>query len=199
MFLKSLTLIGSMFCAEAALATLTLDKVPPEIKLEDKLGGRVVGGGAWSSAELMGKVHVLFYVAPEAEDLNGHVRDLLKEQNFPSEKFASIAIINMAASPALPNFMISSRLKKKQEANPRTTFVEDKKKILVKEWNLADHSSCVLAFNKEGKVIFSIDGKLSDQQIQDLLGLIKGELAEKPAQKFETKQADTHTNTQNKK
>lgn len=197
MILKSLVLISSTFYAGMSTATMTLNKVPKEIKLEGKTGG-LVKGGAWSSKDLTGKVHVLFYVAPSADTLNDKARDEIKKENFPSEKFASYAVVNMEASK-IPNFLISSRLASKQKENPRTIFVEDKKRVLVKEWGLADETSDVLAFDKEGKIIFSVDGKLNDQQIADLVALLKTELSEKPAHKFESNQADTNSETKNDK
>lgn len=198
--LKTLVLLGSTLNAGLSMATLTLNKVPPEIKLEakNKTGG-LVKGGDWSSKDLVGKVSVLFYVARNAESLNDPASDALKKEEFPSEKFQSFAVVNMAASPGIPNFIISSILKGKQEKHPRTVFVEDKKSVLVTEWNLADKNSDVVAFDKEGKVIFSVDGKLTDEQITELVAAVKNELAEKPAQKFETNQANTNTETKNKK
>ena len=77
MKLKPLIFSASFSLASSGLAALPSGQVPPEIKLEGKLGGKVKGG-AWSSTELVGKVHVLFYVAPSAEKLNQKARDTLK-------------------------------------------------------------------------------------------------------------------------
>jgi hypothetical protein len=63
-------------------AELPLGKVPPKIILEGDLGGRL-DGTAWNSEELIsGKVMVLFYVDPDEADLNNHVSDALKAENF---------------------------------------------------------------------------------------------------------------------
>jgi hypothetical protein len=97
-----------------------------------------------------------------------------KEQ-FPAEKFQSIAIINMAAT-FMPYFLINSSLKEKQEKYPRTLYLRDYKKVLVQEWKLADDSSDVLAFDKSGKVIFRKDGKLTPEETQKLIKAIKDNL-----------------------
>jgi YtfJ family uncharacterized protein len=173
-----------------SMATLTLDKVPKEIKLEGNLGGKV-DGSSWSSAELVGKVHVLFYAAPSKKNMNEKARDVLKAHNFPQETFGSLAVVNMKAS-LWPNGLIAKELKKSQEENPRTLYIKDIEKTLVNEWALADNSNDVVVFNKEGKVIFSVDGKLSDEQVQNMMTLIKKELAEQATQKFETNEAHTH-------
>jgi len=54
-----------------------------------------------------GKVYVLFYVDPDEKDTNNEASDALDREKFPSEKFQTVGIINMAAT-WLPNFAISS-------------------------------------------------------------------------------------------
>ena len=61
---------------------LALPKNLPELTLKGEEGGRV-DGKPWSSKELTGKVHVLFYVDPDEKDLNEHVADRLKKEDFP--------------------------------------------------------------------------------------------------------------------
>lgn len=149
-------------------------QVPPKVELKDKLGGRL-DGTPWSSEEMKGKVHVLFYVDPDEKDTNNDTSEALEREKFPSEKFQSVAVINMAAT-FMPNFLISSSLKEKQEKYPRTIYVRDYKKVLVKAWVLSDDSSDILAFDKQGKVIFRKDGKLTPEEIQQLLKVIKANL-----------------------
>jgi YtfJ family uncharacterized protein len=158
----------------AAWAGAELGQVPPNVELKDNLGGRL-DGKPWSSDELKGKVHVLFYVDPDEKDTNNETSEALDKEEFPSEKFQSVAIINMAAT-WMPNFAISSSLKEKQEKYPRTLYVRDYKKVLVQEWKLADDSSDILAFDKSGKLIFRKDGKLTPVEIQTLLKVIKDNL-----------------------
>ncbi|MBT3259987.1 MAG: transcriptional regulator, partial [Deltaproteobacteria bacterium] len=54
--------------------------------------------------------------------------------------------------------------------------VRDYDKILVKEWDLADDNSDVLAFDKDGKLIFMKAGKLTPEDIKKLTGLIRKNL-----------------------
>jgi len=157
-----------------AWAGAELGQVPPKVELKDSLGGRL-DGKLWSSDELKGKVHVLFYVDPDEKDTNNETSEALDKEKFPAEKFQSVAIINMAAT-FMPNFLISSSLKEKQEKYPRTLYLRDYKKLLVQEWKLADDSSDIVAFDKSGKIIFRKDGKLTPEEIQKLLKVIKDNL-----------------------
>jgi YtfJ family uncharacterized protein len=155
-------------------AGIKLNEIPEKVVLSNDLGGRI-DGTPWSSEELKGKVSVLFYVDPDLKDLNNDASEALKSKKYPRDKFQSFAVINMAAT-WLPNFVISSSLKEKQKRYPDTIYVRDYKKVLVKKWGLSDDNSDVLAFDKEGRLIFRKDGKLGPTEIETLLATIERNL-----------------------
>ena len=156
-------------------AELPLGKIPPKIVLEGDLGGRL-DGTAWNSEELIsGKVMVLFYVDPDESDLNNHVSDALKAENFPLDKYGSIGMANMDAT-WLPNFAINIKLKSKQEKHKSTIYVKDLKKTVVNKWGLSDDNSDVILFGKDGKVLYSYDGKFSDAQVKEIIQAVKDNL-----------------------
>lgn len=171
-----LALLFSVFCllTPAAWAQVGMGQVPPKVELKQDLGGRL-DGAPWSSEELKGKVHMIFYVDPDEKDTNNEASDAVNKEQFPAAKFQSFGIINMAAT-WLPNFAISSSLEEKQKLYPKTIYVRDYKKALVKAWGIADDSSDVLAFDREGRLIFRKDGKLSAEDIQKLLKAIRDNL-----------------------
>jgi len=164
----------AIFLVNPSAQAIELGEIPPNVELKEQLGGRL-DGTPWSSTELQGKVYVLFYVDPDEKDTNNEASDALDREKFPSEKFQSVGIINMAAT-WLPNFAISSALKDKQKRYPKTIYVRDYKKVLVNAWKIADDSSNVLAFDKKGKLIFRKDGKLTAEEIQTLLKVIRDHL-----------------------
>lgn len=156
-------------------AELPLGKIPPKILLEGDLGGRL-DGTAWNSEELIsGKVMVLFYVDPDEADLNNHVSDALKAENFPLDKYGSVAVGNMDAT-WMPNFAINIILKNKQEKHKSTIYIKDLKKTFVKKWGLSDDDSDIMLFGKDGKVLFSYDGKFSDAQVKEIIQAVKDNL-----------------------
>ena len=168
-----ISVLAVLLMNQAALA-VEIGEIPPRVELKEKLGGRL-DGKPWSSDELQGKVHVLFYVDPDEKDTNNDASEALDREKFPEDKFQSLGIINMAAT-WLPNFAISSALKEKQKRYPRTIYVRDYKKVLVNAWKIADDSSDVLAFDKKGKLIFRKDGKLTAEEIQSLIKAIHDHL-----------------------
>ncbi|PHR55609.1 MAG: transcriptional regulator [Arcobacter sp.] len=166
--MKHLALLFSVLALGFALE---VGKLPSPLILEGDTGG-IISGKAFSSDILKTKVHVLFYVDPDEKELNEHVSIALKEQAFDRNKYASVAIINMAAT-WLPNFAISSSLKAKQEKYPDTLYVKDLQSVLVKQWDLKDDSSNIVLFDKEGKVLFIKKGKLNSEEILELISLIQ--------------------------
>lgn len=162
----------ALLCSTLALGfALEVGKLPSQLTLKGDTGG-ILSGEAFSSDILKDKIHVLFYVDPDEKDLNEHVSTALKEQAFDRKKYASVAIINMAAT-WLPNFAIASSLEAKQEKYPNTLYVKDLQSVLVKEWDLKDDSSNTVLFDKEGKVLFIKKGKLNSEEILELISLIQ--------------------------
>jgi YtfJ family uncharacterized protein len=157
-----------------AWAGIKMGHTPKNIELKGDLGGRL-DGSPWESNELKGKIHVLFYVDPDEKDLNNEASEALKAEDFSRKKFQSVAIINMAAT-WLPNFAISSSLKKKQEQYPTTIYIRDYKKVVVNAWEISDDNSNVLAFDKKGRLIFRKDGKLNQEDIRKLIRIIRDHL-----------------------
>ena len=165
------TMIFLMLFPTMVLAELPIGEIPPKVVLKDDLGGRL-DGTQWSSEELVsGKVIVLFYVDPDESELNNHVSDALKAENYPKEKYGSIGMANMAAT-WLPNFAINMKLKSKQEQYKSTVYVKDLDKALVKKWGLSDDNSDVVVFGKDGRVLFSVDGKFTDAQVKEIVKVV---------------------------
>ena len=162
-----------------ALAAPPVGEKPKTVTLEKNEGGRVTGE-AWTSAEIKGKVFVLFYVDPDFADLNNAASDALKAENFKKDVYQSIAVINMGAT-WLPNFAIDGKLKDKQKLYPDTTYVRDIHKLLVKEWKLADDQSDLVVFDQAGKVLYVHEGKLDAAAIKTMLEVIKSHFP-KPAE-----------------
>ena len=169
-------LVASIFADPAFSTPISVGQPISPIKLEGDLGSKV-SGEPWNSDDIArtGKIISLFYVDPEEKKLNEPLELAYEIAKFPPEKHASIAVINMAAA-WYPNSMINSQLKKKQEQFPRTTYVKDLKKTLVKEWDLKDDSVNVVIFGRDGKPIFVKRGPMTANEIGDLMKLISTNL-----------------------
>lgn len=153
---------------------IDIGKIPQSVTISGENGG-FLSGEAWNSSMLKDKVHVVFYVDPDEKDTNEPFADALKASKPDKNNFASVAIINLAATWK-PNMIIEAVLKSKQKKFPDTIYVKDRNKVLVKEWGLADDSSDILVFDKDGKLLYSKAGKLDKAEIEKVINLVKSHL-----------------------
>jgi len=173
-WLKVLIFLSAALLINQPVWALEFGEPPPKVELKEKLGGRL-DAKPWSSDELQGKLSIIFYVSPDEKDTNNPASEAVDKEKFPADRFRSYGIVNMAAS-MLPNFIINSALKEKQERYPRTIYVRDYNKVLVHAWKIADHSSNVMVFDEKGNLIFRKDGKLTAEEIQKLIKTIRDNL-----------------------
>ena len=157
------------------LSAISIGEIPKNVSIGGENGGLVSNKAPWNSSTIKDKVIVMFYVDPDEKDTNSHFSKKLKEEKFDKTKFASIAIVNLAATWK-PNFVIETLLKSKQKEFPDTTYVKDKKSVLVNEWSLADDASDILLFAKDGRLLFYKAGKMSDEDISKVIKTIKDKL-----------------------
>jgi len=156
------------------LNALQIGETLPTLTLKDNEGG-MLDARPFSSDSLKGKVHVIFYVDPDEKDLNNAFSDALKAEDFNRSRFASVAIINMDAT-WLPNFAISSSLKKKQEKFPHTIYIKDMVKKGVDLWSVADDNSDIIVTDKAGRVTYLHEGEVPESDFSTIIALIKENL-----------------------
>jgi YtfJ family uncharacterized protein len=166
-------IILSLFISTLSWA-LSVGEIPKSVTIDGKDGG-LVSGGAWSSSMVKDKVYVLFYVDPDEKDKNEAFADALKAANFDHSKYGSIAIVNLAATWK-PDVIIEALLKSKQKKFPNAVYVKDKRKVLVKEWGLADDNSDIMVFGKDGKLLYLKEGKLDQGEIDKVIELIRSNI-----------------------
>lgn len=153
-----------------------IGKPLPNLSLSGKEGGKV-SGGAWNSQDIQGKVQMLIYVDPDNKDLNTPFEEAVQKGNFPAKKWASTAIVNLEAT-WIPNALIQSSLEEKQKKFPRTTYVMDKEKALVKKAGFPDDNYYVVLVDHTGKVLTSHTGKLQNSDIAKFVDIAKNAVSQ---------------------
>lgn len=125
------------------------------------------------SDEFKGKVLSIFYVDPDKKDLNNHVEDaLLKDPELNRNKtYQGFGITNLKASK-LPNFIIKSVIKNKQEKTGAIILLDDKYTIL-NLWGLKNHSSDVVVLDKDRICRYIYQGKLPPAEVTKIANIIK--------------------------
>jgi hypothetical protein len=167
-------IVTTLLLSTLATFALNIGEIPKEVTISGDNGGKV-DGSAWSSSMLKDKVFVLFYVDPDKKEDSEKFVDALHAKNYDTEKYGSVAIINLKAT-WLPNFAIGKMLKKKQDSFPNTTYVKDKTKFLVDNWSLADDSSNVIVLDTTGKVLYLHEGMIDESEMQTIFKLLEKEI-----------------------
>lgn len=167
---KLLLLLGLTFSAYA----LQIANTASHVVLNGKNGGKH-DGKAWDSSSLVGKVHTVLYMDPDERKEAMPFLDALNSQNFDTKKYATVAIVNLAAT-WMPNAVLETMLSKKQNELNNTEFIFDKTKQLVKKWKLKDDASNVLIFDKEGKLLYMKSGKLSSSEVKEIMSIIENQI-----------------------
>ena len=161
--------------SDLGYADLELNQTPPLVQLAGIHGGRL-DGTSWNSSELKGAIYILMYVDPDKIKVNEHVEVALAKEQYPTDQIRSVAITNLAATWK-PKFLIGKILKGKQKKYPRTTYLTDRSKVLVKQWELHDHSYNVLVFGSSGNLLFNKASALSEGDIVNLTTMIWSQIS----------------------
>ena len=171
--MKAIRLAAMMagLVAVGALAAPQVGGVLVPLRLAGDNGGLVAGGG-WNSTSMDGKVRVVFYVDPDEKELNEHVGVAIQKAKLDQGHYGSVAIINMGAT-WLPNFAVARSLKAKQKQYPRTVYVKDLNKTLVKRWGLSDDGYDVMVLDPGGTVLFYGRGLLNKAQTQRVVEILR--------------------------
>ncbi|BCD68517.1 YtfJ family protein [Nitratiruptor sp. YY09-18] len=165
-----------LVCMVASLYAIEIGQMPQHVILQGKQGYCVGTKKPFDTKTLRGKVTLFVYVDPDKKDQNAQFFEKVKQLHFPKERFNSVVVINMAAT-WIPNFVLSSILRKKQQQFPRTLYVKDFHKNFVKEWHMADNAMNILILDKDLKVLFAHTGKLTPKQQQDALKILQERIA----------------------
>lgn len=156
--------VSSGFAAELKVG----DKAP-DFSLKDS-SGKVY---SLTSAEFQGKVLSVFYVDPDEKDLNAHVENaLLKAPGLDrNTRYKGLGISNLKASK-LPNFIIKSVIKNKQEKTGAVILLDYDYTVL-HSWGLRNNSSSVVVLDKERICRYVYNGKLPSAEVEKVLKTIK--------------------------
>ena len=103
--------------ASPAWAGLEVGQTPKTVELKGDLGGRL-DGNPWSSNELTGKVHVIFYADPDEKDLNNDTSDALRAGKFSTGKNTSLSPSSIWMLPGCPILQSPPRWKRNRKSIP---------------------------------------------------------------------------------
>ena len=138
----------------------------------------------WSSTELTGKIRTVYHVAARdgIEEINQPYIDALIESNLPEtlpdSPYKTMTILNASDSLWGTAGIASGRFEDSQKKFAYAYYVNDEEGIIQKTWGLKKNSTAVIILDTEGTVIYFKEGKMSSEDIQKAVALIKKKLAE---------------------
>jgi uncharacterized protein len=138
----------------------------------------------WSSSELTGKIRTVYHLAARngIDEINQPYIDALIEANLPEtlpdSSYKTLTILNTSDAFWGTAGIASGRFENSQKKFPYAYYVNDEEGIVQKAWGLKEHESAVIILDTEGRVIYFKEGKMSPEDIQNAVSLIKKKLAE---------------------
>ena len=164
-------IIMTLICLATMMQAVNIGDTLTSVSLE-KENGATSNDKPWHSTSLQGKVHVILYMDPDKREESQELLDALKALETNSKDYSTVAIVNLAAT-WMPDVVLEGLLSKKEKELKNTSFVFDKKKYLVKKWQMKDDASNILIVDKNSKVIYKKVGKISSSDIEVILKKIQ--------------------------
>lgn len=172
--------IFSLFFANVALAhNVQLNNNLPAVTVANDgelvAQGKKVAYKNWSSASLAGKVRVLQHIAGRSsvKEKNEGLITAIRQANFDRAKYQTTTIINADDAIIATGSFVKSSAEEGKLQNPHSQVVLDQASSVKKAWGLKEKESFIAVLDKNGKVQFVSEGKLSPAQIQQVIDLTK--------------------------
>lgn len=158
-----------LFSFTVLAAELKVGAKAPDFSLKDSQGEIYT----LNSDAFKGRVLSIFYVDPDAKDLNTHVEDaLLKDKELDRDKaYKGFGITNLKAAK-MPNFIIKSVIEDKQEKT-RAIILLDYDYTILNLWGLKNNSSDLVVLDKDRICRFIYNGKLPPEEVSRAINIIK--------------------------
>ncbi|VEC01135.1 Predicted transcriptional regulator [Cedecea lapagei] len=133
----------------------------------------------WNSAQLPGKVRVLQHIAgrSSAKEENAAMVEAIKAAKFPHDKYQTTTIVNTDDAIVGTGMFVRSSIESNKKEFPWSQFIVDSNGVAAKAWKLEQGGSAIVVLDKEGRVQFAKDGPLTQQEVQQVIGLLQGLLS----------------------
>jgi predicted transcriptional regulator len=152
-------------------AQLQVGDKAPDFKMKDSAGKEY----SLEDPRFKGKVLYVAYVDPDERDTNNHVEDALKREvdsgALDKTRYEGFGFANLKAT-ALPNFLLKSLIKSKQEKTGAVVLLDYDYTIL-NLWGLKNDSSEIVVLDKERICRYKYSGKLPPEELAKMIRIIK--------------------------
>ncbi len=170
----------AVFALLLALLWIASSAVAAELKVGDKASDFNLKDSAGKEYSLdhpqfKGKVLYIGYVDPDEKDTNNHVEEALKKEReaggLDKARYEGFGIVNLKAT-IMPNFLIKSAIKSKQEKTG-AIIILDYDYTILNQWGLKNDASNVVVLDKERICRYVNSGKLPPEELAKMIQIIK--------------------------
>lgn len=171
-------IFGAFFTNFAFAHNVQLNNSLPAVSVaqdgEMVVKGKEIQYKSWSSAALNGKVRVVFHIAGRSsvKEKNEALMNALRKAAFDRNKYQTTTIINADDAIVGTGVFVKNSAENGKLENAHSQVVLDQNSVVKNAWKLKEKESFVAVLDKNGKVQFVSEGKLSPAQIQQVLGLV---------------------------
>ncbi|MFW9710256.1 YtfJ family protein [Vibrio parahaemolyticus] len=180
--MKTKTLLPLLLALSPSLAfahNLSVGETVPPAQVgaygEIVLQGEGVAYQPWTTQHMLGKVRVIQAIAgrSSSKEMNVPLMTAITAAKFPEDSYQTTTIINQDdAIWGTGSFVKSSAQDSKKEF-PWSSMVLDENGLVANTWGLKEESSAIIVQDKQGKVLFVKEGALTQDEITQVIGLIK--------------------------
>ena len=176
--LPALALLLALLCASGARA-LESGQALPEVRVEElgelKLDQQQLSYGVWDSNTLVGKLHVVQYLAARlsSKSLNKPFTDQLEASGLSLEHYHVTTIVNLDDALVGARGFVLAELESSKKRYYLSSIVADAHGIGLRAWQLTPQSSAIIIVGADGRIRFFRDGALSADDIAAALQLLR--------------------------
>lgn len=133
---------------------------------------------SWDTQQMLGKTRVIQAIAGRsaAKALNKPLMEAITASQFPAGQYQTTTIINQDDAMWGTGGFVKSSAEDSKVDFPHSSIVLDENGAVAKAWELETENSMIAVQNPEGQILWVKEGALSDEEIQQVLALIKENL-----------------------
>lgn len=172
-------LFSAIFANSALAHNISLNAGLPAVTVAQD--GELIAKGknvqyqGWDSASLNGKVRIIFHIAGRsaAKEKNQALVNAIKAAGLDRSKYQTTTIINADDAIVGTGLFVKNSAENGKLENPHSQVVLDQQGKVKSAWKLKAKESFVAVLDRHGKVQFVAEGKLSTEQTQQVIQLVK--------------------------
>lgn len=182
--LSGLSIVFISLLATAVQAQVTVGEPIPALQINEPgelmldEGKETISYQPWSTELLVGKVHVVQYLAGRlgVKDMNKPFTDSLEVKGFSEDFMHTTTIINLDDTMFGTSNLVNGQLKGNKIKYWYSSIVADREGDGAKAWQLRPKNSAIMLLSPSSQVLFFKDGMLDESDITNVHTMIEQQI-----------------------